>query len=76
MVIDPYLSEHLTRKYEGSSRPHTRMTRAPFRGEDLSGVNVILVSHKHSDHLDPGTLPGLLKAPRRAATRCSSPKPC
>ena len=28
LVIDPYLSEHLTRKYEGTARPHVRMTRA------------------------------------------------
>jgi hypothetical protein len=32
LVIDPYLSEHLTRKYEGTSRPHDRMTGAPRRG--------------------------------------------
>ena len=35
LVIDPYLSEHLTRKYEGTSCPHVRMTRAPLRGADL-----------------------------------------
>ena len=32
LVIDPYLSEHLTRKYEGTARPHVRMTRAPLAG--------------------------------------------
>jgi len=57
LVIDPCLSEHLTRKYEGTSRPHVRMTRAPLRGADLTVVDVVLASHKHSDHLDPGTLP-------------------
>lgn len=62
VVIDPYLSEHLTRKYEGTARPHVRMTRAPLRGGELSGVDVVLCSHKHSDHLDPGTLPDLLAA--------------
>ena len=31
LVIDPYLSEHPSRKYEGTDRPHVRMTRAPFR---------------------------------------------
>lgn len=60
LVIDPYLSEHLTRKYEGTSKPHIRMTRAPLRGGDLEGVDLVLSSHKHSDHLDPGTLPDLL----------------
>ncbi len=25
-------------------------------------VDIVLASHKHSDHLDPGTLPDLLEA--------------
>jgi L-ascorbate 6-phosphate lactonase len=62
LVIDPYLSEHLTAKYAGTARPHVRMTLAPFRGADLAGVDLILASHKHSDHLDPGTVPDLLAA--------------
>jgi L-ascorbate metabolism protein UlaG (beta-lactamase superfamily) len=60
ILIDPYLSEHLTRKYEGTSRPHVRMTRAPLRGAELSGIDLLLASHKHSDHLDPGTAPDVL----------------
>src|SRR5271157_1637626 len=55
LVIDPYLSEHLTGKYEGTSRPHVRMTRAPLRGADLETVDLVLASYKHSDHLDPET---------------------
>jgi L-ascorbate metabolism protein UlaG (beta-lactamase superfamily) len=65
-VIDPYLSEHLTAKYANSARPHVRMTEAPLRGGDLQGVHLILGTHKHSDHLDPGTLPGLMAASPRA----------
>jgi L-ascorbate metabolism protein UlaG (beta-lactamase superfamily) len=60
LAIDLYLSEHLTRKYEGTDRPHVRMTTAPIRGKDLRFVDLVLASHKHSDHLDPGTLPELL----------------
>jgi L-ascorbate metabolism protein UlaG (beta-lactamase superfamily) len=67
LVVDPYLSEHLTRKYEGTPRPHIRMTRAPLRGCDLCAVDLVLASHKHSDHLDPGTLPELLAASPAAA---------
>jgi L-ascorbate metabolism protein UlaG (beta-lactamase superfamily) len=62
LLIDPYLSEHLTHKYAATERPHIRMTRSPLRGGDLSGIDLVLASHKHSDHLDPGTLPELLDA--------------
>jgi len=60
LLIDPYLSEHLTKKYQGTSRPHVRMTRAPLRGHELPAVDLVLASHKHSDHLDPETWAGLL----------------
>jgi L-ascorbate metabolism protein UlaG (beta-lactamase superfamily) len=60
LAIDLYLSDHLTEKYAATDRPHVRMTRAPLQGRDLRGVDIVLASHKHSDHLDPGTLPGLM----------------
>ena len=62
LAVDLYLSEHLTWKYEGTARPHVRMTRAPRRGGDLRNVDLVLASHKHSDHLDPKTLPDLMAA--------------
>jgi L-ascorbate 6-phosphate lactonase len=62
LLIDPYLSEHLTRKYAGTDKPHIRMTRSPIRGGELTGIDLVAASHKHSDHLDPGTLPDLLAA--------------
>lgn len=60
LAIDLYLSDHLTEKYAATDRPHVRMTRAPLRGSDLRAVDLVLASHKHSDHLDPKTLPDLL----------------
>jgi L-ascorbate 6-phosphate lactonase len=60
LVVDPYLSEHLTTKYADTDKPHVRMTVSPFRGHELARVDVVLASHKHSDHLDPGTTPDLL----------------
>lgn len=62
LVIDPYLSEHLTKKYAGTNKPHVRMTRNPIEPEQLKGIDAVLCSHKHSDHLDPGTAPALLGA--------------
>lgn len=67
LAVDLYLSEHLTRKYANTERPHIRMTRAPIRGEDLNGVDLLLASHKHSDHLDPGTAPAALGASPKAS---------
>jgi L-ascorbate metabolism protein UlaG (beta-lactamase superfamily) len=66
LVIDPYLSEHLTIKYQTSARPHIRMTIAPLQGAELSLVDAVVSSHKHSDHLDPGTIPYLMAASPRA----------
>jgi L-ascorbate metabolism protein UlaG (beta-lactamase superfamily) len=60
LAIDLYLSEHLTQKYAATDRPHVRMTRAPLRGSDLGSVDLVLASHRHSDHLDPGTVPAIL----------------
>lgn len=60
--VDLYLSEHLTKKYAETEKPHIRMTEAPLRGGDLRDVKWVFSSHKHSDHLDPGTMPALFDA--------------
>jgi L-ascorbate 6-phosphate lactonase len=60
--VDLYLSEHLTQKYASTAKPHVRITHAPLRGSDLRDVRWVFSSHKHSDHLDPGTLPDILAA--------------
>jgi L-ascorbate 6-phosphate lactonase len=60
LAVDLYLSEHLTKKYAATNRPHVRMTRAPLRGHELPELDLVLASHKHSDHFDPETLPTLL----------------
>ncbi len=60
--VDLYLSEHLTTKYADTAKPHIRMTRAPLHGQDLSTAEWVFASHKHSDHLDPETLPALFSA--------------
>jgi L-ascorbate 6-phosphate lactonase len=62
LLIDPYLSESLTRKYAGTGREHIRMTEAPLRGIELSMIDLALASHKHSDHLDPGTIGDVVRA--------------
>jgi L-ascorbate metabolism protein UlaG (beta-lactamase superfamily) len=62
IYIDLYLSEHLTKKYADTPKPHIRMTAAPLRGHQITHARWVFASHKHSDHLDPGTLPDLFAA--------------
>lgn len=62
LVIDPYLSESLTKKYEGTAKPHVRISRCPIEPERLTMIDWLLCSHKHSDHLDPETAPILMRA--------------
>lgn len=62
IYIDLYLSEHLTTKYANTAKPHIRMTESPIHGGEITNARYVFASHKHSDHLDPGTLPDLFAA--------------
>src|SRR5215213_2608457 len=62
VYIDLYLSEHLTQKYAATEKPHIRMTEAPLHGHDIDNARLVFASHKHSDHLDPATMPDLFAA--------------
>jgi L-ascorbate metabolism protein UlaG (beta-lactamase superfamily) len=66
LVIDPYLSDSLARKYAGTSRPHDRLTACPILPNQLGEVDLVLSSHKHTDHMDPETLVPLMGANPRA----------
>ena len=56
ILFDPYLSDSLTRKYEPTDKPHTRVTERVVAPEKLTGVDIITSSHNHTDHLDAETL--------------------
>ena len=60
--LDLYLSDHLATKYRGSDKPHDRLHACPVVPADLGALNWIFASHKHSDHLDPGSIAEVLKA--------------
>jgi L-ascorbate 6-phosphate lactonase len=66
LYFDLYLSEHLTQKYAATEKPHIRMTETPLRGADITNAEWVFASHKHSDHLDPGTIPDLFAASPKA----------
>ena len=67
LVIDPYLSDTLSQKYKGTARPHERMMPAPVSPDEIGFVDLVLCTHAHTDHMDPGTLKPLLERNRSAA---------
>jgi L-ascorbate metabolism protein UlaG (beta-lactamase superfamily) len=62
VVFDPYLSDSLTRKYEGTDKPHVRMSRRVIDPSRLTQINLVTSTHGHTDHLDAETLDPLLEA--------------
>ena len=61
ILLDPYLSDSLSQKYQDTDKPHVRMSELVVRPELLTNISLITSSHAHTDHLDPGTLAPLLK---------------
>jgi L-ascorbate metabolism protein UlaG (beta-lactamase superfamily) len=61
VLIDPYLSDSLTKKYADTDKPHTRMSELVIRPELLKNIAVVTSSHNHTDHLDAETLIPVLK---------------
>lgn len=56
VLIDPYLSDSLARKHAGRKHPHLRMMPPPVTPEDLPRPDLVLVTHAHTDHMDPETV--------------------
>jgi L-ascorbate metabolism protein UlaG (beta-lactamase superfamily) len=62
LLIDPYLSDSLTKKYAGTNKSHVRMTERVIAPDRLDFIDVVTSSHNHTDHLDGETLIPLLAA--------------
>ena len=60
VLLDPYLSDSLTKKYEHTDKPHTRISERVISPELLKQINVVSSSHNHTDHLDAETLKPIL----------------
>jgi len=56
LLIDPYLSNSLTKKYADTDKPHIRMTETVINPNQLDFIDVATSSHNHTDHLDAETL--------------------
>jgi L-ascorbate metabolism protein UlaG (beta-lactamase superfamily) len=60
VLLDPYLSDSLTRKYSQTDKPHVRLTELVVDPAHLSFVDIATSSHNHTDHLDAETLGPIL----------------
>jgi L-ascorbate metabolism protein UlaG (beta-lactamase superfamily) len=67
LLLDPYLSDSLTKKYAATDKSHIRMTERIIDPSRLNFIDVVTSSHNHTDHLDAETLGPLLKANPRIA---------
>lgn len=61
ILLDPYLSDSLTKKYADTEKPHVRMTEQVVDPAELKKILVATSSHNHTDHLDKETLLSLWK---------------
>lgn len=61
VLIDPYLSDSLTKKYSKTDKPHIRMSEQVINPELLKNISIVSSSHNHTDHLDGETLIPLIK---------------
>ena len=62
VLIDPYLSDSLARKYRDTRYTHVRMMASPIAPEQLTWLDLVLCTHRHTDHMDPDTLQPLAAA--------------
>jgi L-ascorbate metabolism protein UlaG (beta-lactamase superfamily) len=62
VLLDPYLSDSLTKKYSETDKPHVRMTELVIDPARLSFVDIVTSTHNHTDHLDAETLAPILAA--------------
>ena len=61
VLLDPYLSDSLTKKYAATDKPHTRMSERVIDPALLTGISIVSSSHNHTDHLDAETLIPVLR---------------
>lgn len=62
ILVDPYLSDSLAAKYKDAEFPHIRMMPIPVEPGSLQACDVVLCTHRHTDHMDPGTIPSIAEA--------------
>jgi L-ascorbate metabolism protein UlaG (beta-lactamase superfamily) len=61
VLLDPYLSDSLTKKYRQTDKPHVRMTELVIDPGRLCFADIATSTHNHTDHLDAETLCPILR---------------
>lgn len=61
LVIDPYLSDSLAKKYAGTLFEHERSFPPPIDPAELV-CDLVICTHRHTDHMDAATLTALAGA--------------
>jgi L-ascorbate metabolism protein UlaG (beta-lactamase superfamily) len=61
LLLDPYLSDSLSVKYQHTDKPHVRMSELIIDPAQLSFIDIVTSSHNHTDHLDADTLIPIIK---------------
>lgn len=56
LLLDPYLSDSLAKKYRGKLFEHKRLMHSPFKLSEIPKCDFYLCSHSHTDHMDPETI--------------------
>src|SRR6056297_94214 len=62
ILIDPYLSDSITRAHSGTDNPRTRISERVIDPLELTGIDVVVCTGDSPDQLDPETLLPLLAA--------------
>ena len=60
VLLDPYLSDSLTKKYAETNKQHIRMSERVINPSLLKEISIVTSSHNHTDHLDGETLKPVL----------------
>lgn len=61
LLLDPYLSDSLTKKYATTNKPHVRISELVIEPQLLDCIDIVTSSHNHTDHLDAETLIPILE---------------
>lgn len=67
IYIDPYLSSYAEDLTRGKPNEHVRIKPAPMKPQDVTHADLVLCTHDHADHIDPGGIPLIaVRSPRAA----------